>query len=56
MLDTSRVTDMGSMFSGAHNFTGKGLENFNTSRVTTMISMFNNVSYTHQRVSKDMLS
>ncbi len=39
-FDTSRVTDMCSMFSGCGSLTGLDVSGFNTSRVTDMCSMF----------------
>ena len=39
-FDTSRVTDMSSMFSNMFNLTSLNLSNFNTSKVTNMGSMF----------------
>lgn len=40
-FDTSRVTDMRSMFANMHNITTLNLSNFNTSKVTDMAYMFN---------------
>ena len=42
-FDTSRVTDMSSMFSNMFNLTSLNLSNFDTSRVTDMNSMFRNM-------------
>mgnify|MGYP001625095623 CR=1 FL=1 len=40
-LDTSKVTDMNSMFSGCRTLTSLDLSNFDTSHVTNMRGMFN---------------
>lgn len=41
-LDTSKVTNMGYMFSGCTSLTSADLSNFDTSNVTNMLSMFYN--------------
>ena len=43
-FDTSKVTDMSSMFSGMSNLTTLNLSNFDTSKVTNMELMFDNMS------------
>ena len=43
-FDTSKVTDMGSMFSGLSSLTTLNLSNFDTSKVTNMRSMFGYIS------------
>ena len=43
-FDTSKVTDMGSMFSGLSSLTTLNLSNFDTSKVTDMGSMFSGLS------------
>jgi len=47
--DTSNVTNMGGMFSGASNF-NQNIGNWNTSNVTNMGSMFNNASTFNQNI------
>ncbi|MBQ1629325.1 MAG: BspA family leucine-rich repeat surface protein, partial [Treponema sp.] len=39
-FDTSKVTNMGCMFSGCHGLTNLKISNFNTSKVTDMRYMF----------------
>ena len=52
-LDTSEVTNMGSMFNGCYNLTSLDVSNFDTSKVTDMSFMFSNCqSLTSLEVNK----
>ena len=55
-FDTGNVTDMGLMFAGCRNLTSLDLSNFNTSKVTNMLSMFNMYDVTFDSASTSKLT